>query len=311
MATQATSTSTVSEAARRFAELERTIAALRAPDGCPGDREQSHASIAHNMVEEAYEAMDAIDQRDAANLREELGDVLLQVVLQSQMATEAGEFTLADVVGDINAKMVRRHPHVFGDEAAFAAAGLTPEQVAQIRATQTSGEVLDLWDQIKIYEKKQKAARHGAHADNTAAPAPAGLLDGVPTGQPACMQAQGISRKAAAAGFEWRSTQAVWAQVLSEVEEFKAATPGTAEAAGELGDVLFSVVNVARKEGIDAESALRETCAKFRRRWSMMEAYARAAGGAIDDFSTEQQEAWWQRAKQAEAGQPQGEERDQ
>jgi tetrapyrrole methylase family protein/MazG family protein len=278
----------------RLEALAATIARLRSPGGCPWDREQTPASIARNMVEEAYEAVDAIERGDRADLREELGDVLLQVVLQSQMASEEGAFSLADVIADVNEKMIRRHPHVFGDEAAFAAAHLTREQIERIRATQTPGQVLDLWDQIKLVEKQQKAERKGG------AQAPEGLLDGVPQALPALMQAQDISRKAVSAGFEWPDVASVWEQVASEIEEYRAETPGSAPAAEEFGDVLFSLVNVARKEGIDAESALRSTCRKFRARWAIMEHNAQKAGRRISEYTVAELEGLWRLAKREE-----------
>ncbi|MDR0350866.1 MAG: nucleoside triphosphate pyrophosphohydrolase, partial [Coriobacteriales bacterium] len=240
----------------------------------------------------AYETVDAIERDDMTYLREELGDVLLQVVLQSQMASEEGAFSLADVISDVNEKMIRRHPHVFGDEAAFAAAHLTPEQVERIRETKTAGQVLDLWDQIKIIEKQRKAARRGVAAE--------GLLDGVPQALPALMQAQDISRKAVSAGFEWPDIASVWEQVVSEMEEYRAEKTGSEHAAEEFGDVLFSLVNVARKEGIDAESALRFTCNKFRQRWAIMEKSAQEAGKHISEYSIDALEALWQDAKKGE-----------
>ncbi|MDR3053537.1 MAG: nucleoside triphosphate pyrophosphohydrolase [Coriobacteriales bacterium] len=278
----------------RFERFKATIAALRAPDGCPWDIEQTHTSIGHNMVEEAHEVLDAIERGDVADMREELGDVLLQVVLHAQIASEAGEFSLDDVLDDIDNKIVRRHPHVFGDEAAFAAARFTPEHLAQIEAARTSGAVLDLWDQIKLQEKRLKAERL---ATSTSAPS---LLDGVPHSLPALMQAQDISRKAAAVGFEWPDVQSVWEQVYSEVEEFKEAEPGSTHAEEEFGDVLFSLVNVARTQGIDAESALRVSCRKFRRRWAIMEQNAELRQKALQDLSTTDLEALWQLAKQQE-----------
>ena len=178
-----------------FDQFVATISALRAPDGCPWDREQTHSSIAHNMIEEAYEAVDAIEAGDVTHMREELGDVLLQVVLQSQIAADAGEFDIEDVAADVDAKMVRRHPHVFGDEAAAGAS-----------------EVLNLWDKVKLQEK-QAADQAGGESGNEP---PVGLLDGVPVSFPALMQAQKISRKAAAAGFEWETLEDVWCQVQSE-----------------------------------------------------------------------------------------------
>ncbi len=294
-----------------FDQFVATIAALRAPDGCPWDREQTHASIAKNMIEEAYEAVDAIEAADVAHLREELGDVLLQVVLQSQIAADAGEFTIDDVCAEVNAKMIRRHPHVFGEANA-----------------ENANEVLDLWDQVKLSEKDQAdqaAASVGTQRES--------LLEGVPTSFPALMQAQKISRKAAAAGFEWETLDDVWAKVCEEIDELKeayAAAPKTANgkidtsgaistnsgvrpgddsassstadqayAAVELefGDVLFSLVNVARRMGIDAESALRATCGKFRDRWSYMECAAEQQNTRIEKLPPEALEQLWEKAK--------------
>lgn len=284
-----------------FDQFVATIAALRAPDGCPWDREQTHQSIAHNMIEEAYEAVDAIEAGDNSHLREELGDVLLQVVLQSQIASDAGSFDINDVCSDVNAKMVRRHPHVFGESQAANA-----------------GEVLDLWDQVKLSEKG--TADESAQADGAR---PSGLLDGVPTSFPALMQAQKISRKAASAGFEWKTLEDVWAKVDEEVAELReayaaapkasngkidasAADPRAAQLAAavelEFGDVLFSLVNVARRMGVDGEGALRATCAKIRARWSFMEGAAWAQGRRIEDFSADELEALWEEAKAALAG---------
>ncbi|MEC4273731.1 nucleoside triphosphate pyrophosphohydrolase [Adlercreutzia sp. R25] len=271
-----------------FDEFVATIEALRAPDGCPWDKEQTHKSISGNMVEEAYEAVDAIEADDVAHMREELGDVLLQVVLQSQIAADEGEFTIDEVCRDINAKIVRRHPHVFGDVAAGDA-----------------NEVLDVWDQIKMAEKEEADA---------ASEAPQGLLDGVPRSFPALKQAQKISRKAASAGFEWESVDDVWQKVDEEIAELKeayAAAPKSsngkidagadASAAAavelELGDVLFSLVNVARKMGVQAEEALRATCMKFRTRWAFMEGAAAGQGRRIEDLSSDELEELWAMSK--------------
>lgn len=256
--------------AHGFDEFVEVIAALRAPDGCPWDREQTHRSIAKNMVEEAYEAVHAIETDDVAELRDELGDVLLQVVLHAQIAADEGEFTIDDVVAAVTAKIVRRHPHIFGD----AEAG-------------TASEVLRTWDTIKAGERADKSQ---------------GLLDTVPHALPALMTAQQISRKAVSAGFEWETLDDVWAKVHEEIDELKATEPGSPEAADEIGDVLFTVVNLARKQGIDAETALRGTCDKFRSRWSAMEEAAEAQGRTVSDLSLEEQEALWQRAKRIEKG---------
>lgn len=273
-----------------FNEFVATIEALRAPDGCPWDREQTHRSIAHNMIEEAYEAVDAIEAGDVAHLREELGDVLLQVVLQSQIAADAGEFTIDDVCADVNEKMIRRHPHVFGD----------------VRA-ENANEVLDLWDQVKL----------GERTDGSPAAQPEGLLDGVPKSFPALMQAQKVSRKAAAAGFEWDNLDGVWEKVGEEMAELKAAyaaapkspdgkvlkeaDPAAAAAVElEAGDVFFALVNVARKMGVNAENALRAACLKFRSRWSFMEGAAWGQGRRIEDLGADELEELWQAAKMLE-----------
>ena len=260
-------------AGETFAAFVDTIAALRAPNGCPWDREQTHESIARNMIEEAYEAVDAIEQRDTTHLREELGDVLLQVVLQSQIAADAGEFTVADVCRDVNAKMIRRHPHVFGEAAAGSAE-----------------DVLSIWDNVKLAEKSAADAQTEE---------PEGLLDSVPASFPALLQAYKISRKAVAAGFEWDTVEDVWAKVEEEIAEFKQACRSDDAQAKELefGDVLFSLVNVARKEGIDAETALRATCRKFRERWAFMEGAAWGQGKRIEELDMDEMQQLWDQAK--------------
>ena len=268
-------TSTLSDAREAFQGLVETIWRLRQPDGCPWDRKQTHASIAKNMIEEAYEAVDCIEANDVAHLREELGDVLMQVVLHAQIAADAGEFSMADVAEDINQKLIRRHPHVFGDAAAHDA-----------------DEVLAIWDSVKLAEKDAKDK-----ASERAGEKPEGLLDGVPTSLPALMQAQKVSRKAAAVGFEWETVQDVWEKVAEERAEFEREEPGTQEREMEFGDVLFALVNVARKEGIDAESALRASTAKFRSRWQAMEGLAHQRGVAIDVMSTQELNDLWDEVK--------------
>lgn len=274
------------KAGEAFAAFADTIAALRAPDGCPWDREQTHDSIAHNMIEEAYEAVDAIEKHDLKHLREELGDVLLQVVLQSQIAADAGEFDVADVCQDVNEKMIRRHPHVFGSAHASSA-----------------NEVLDIWDKVKTGERNaanegllNDAANEGL-LDKEAKPE--GLLDSVPVSFPALMQASKISRKAVSAGFEWDTVDDVWAKVEEEIAEFKQACAEGDPTSKELefGDVLFTLVNVARKEKIDPETALRATCRKFRDRWAFMEGAAWALGKHIEDLSMDELQELWDQAK--------------
>lgn len=300
-------------ASKSFGAFVDTIAALRRPDGCPWDREQTHASIASNMLEEAYEAVDTIEKNDIAHMREELGDVLLQVVLQSQIAADAGEFTIDDVCREVDAKIIRRHPHVFGQAQAGDA-----------------NSVLDMWDQIKLAERAQAAnadaTAMGASIDQDAskseaadvlegAARPEGLLESVPVSFPALLQAQKISRKAVSAGFEWDTVDHVWVKVHEEAGELQAAyasapksengkmlknTPEFHAAELEMGDVLFSLVNVARKMGIDAEGALRATCMKFRKRWAAMEAAAYEQGVQLEDLPMHDMQALWDRAKAAE-----------
>lgn len=268
-------TSTLSDAREEMQSLVETIWRLRQPDGCPWDRKQTHESIGKNMIEEAYEALDCIEAGDEAHLREELGDVLMQVVLHAQIAADAGAFTMADVARDINDKLIRRHPHVFGE-----------------RSADSADEVLVIWDSVKLAEKGAK------DADATeAGERPEGLLEGVPRSLPALMEAQKVSRKAASAGFEWETVADVWDKVAEECAEFEAEAPGTAERELEFGDLLFALVNVARKEGIDAESALRASTAKFRERWAAMENAAYEGGVSLESLTTEQLNSLWDKVK--------------
>jgi tetrapyrrole methylase family protein/MazG family protein len=250
-----------------FDEFVRLIAALRAPDGCPWDREQDHLSLRRHLIEEAYEAVAAIEAGDDAGLADELGDVLLQVVLHAQIAAEEGRFTVDDVVANISEKIRRRHPHVFGEARAD-----TPEQV------------VTAWDAIKRDEKGG-----------------ASVLDNIPASLPALVYAQKISRRVVGVGFEWETIDDVWDKVHEEIDELKATDPGSPEAVDEIGDLLFTVVNLARKQGIDAEEALRGTCTKFTARWHDMEAAARREGLEIADLRIEGLERLWNEAKTREA----------
>lgn len=263
-----------------FDALTETIWRLRQPDGCPWDREQTHASIAKNMVEEAYEAVDCIEDGDDAHLCEELGDVLMQVMLHAQIAADEGAFTIEDVVRGLDEKLVRRHPHVFGEHA----------------GARDADEVLGIWDEVKLAEKAQGDAEAAA----AGAVRPKGLLDGVPRALPALMQAQKVSRKAAAVGFEWETVEDVWAQVASERAEFEREEPGSAEREMEFGDMLFALVNVARREGIDAESALRASTMKFRARWEAVEELAYERGTTVEALSTEELNRLWDEVKATE-----------
>lgn len=268
-------TSTLSDAREEMQSLVETIWRLRQPDGCPWDRKQTHESIGKNMIEEAYEALDCIEAGDEAHLREELGDVLMQVVLHAQIAADAGAFTMADVARDINDKLIRRHPHVFGE-----------------RSADSADEVLAIWDSVKLAEKGAKDADAAEAGER-----PEGLLEGVPRSLPALMEAQKVSRKAASAGFEWETVADVWDKVAEERAEFEAEAPGTAERELEFGDLLFALVNVARKEGVDAESALRASTAKFRARWAAMENAAYEGGVSLESLTTEQLNSLWDEVK--------------
>ena len=258
-----------------FDQLVRTMWRLRQPDGCPWDREQTHRSITRNMVEEAYEAVEAIEADDREHLIEELGDVLEQVVLHAQIAADDGAFTIDDVITGLNEKLVRRHPHVFGEHAAAA----------------NGGEVMDIWDDVKAAER----AASGEKDER-----PQGLLDSVPRSLPALMQAQKISKRAAKAGFEWETVADVWDKVAEERAEFEREEPGSEARALEFGDMLFALVNVARREGIDAEEALAASNRKFRARWSRMEELARVEGVQLEGLGAPALNDLWSRAKAEE-----------
>ncbi len=264
-----------------FDRLVRTIWRLRQEDGCPWDKEQTHQSISKNMIEEAYEAVEAIAEGSPEHLEEELGDVLEQVLLHSQIEADSGAdgdahdraagFDIDDVCRALNQKLVRRHPHVFGPEAGSAS---------------SAAAVLDVWESVKAEERA--SAEDTVHTE--------GLLDSVPQSLPALMQAQKISKRAAKMGFEWASVNDVWDKVAEERAEFDAEASGTHQKTDEFGDILFALINVARWEGVDAEEALMNACRKFRSRWSYMEKAAAKRGFSLDE-KPELQEDLWQEAK--------------
>ena len=280
------------DAGASFADFCELIAQLRAPGGCPWDAKQTHASIAPNMIEEAYEAVDAIETRDKAGLKEELGDVLLQVVLQAQIACEGQEFDIADVIEGVHEKIVRRHPHVFGDAH-----------------VESADETLNLWAKIKREEKARaaKVADENARQGEAAETLHGGMYIEQAFGLPALKLASDISKKAVAAGFDWEDVGGVLAQLDEETAEFLETQPKTDAATDELGDILFTVVNLGRKYGVDAETALRSTCRKFVARWQVMEALAAEEGRDIDSYSATEQEQFWRRAKEALAQTDKGE----
>mgnify|MGYP000073676800 CR=1 FL=1 len=256
--------------------LEYIVARLRGPGGCPWDREQTHQSLKPFMLEEAHEALEALDSGDMARFSEELGDLALQVVLHAQLAREAGHFSMDEVFASINAKLVRRHPHVFGDVQVSGAA-----------------EVLRNWDAIKRHEKGEQGERASA-------------LDGIPITLPALAYAQELGRRAARLGFDWPDVGGVLQKVHEELRELEreiAAHPPEEGAHGhmrlreELGDVLFALVNLARWLRVDAEEALRETNRRFRERFLKMEEQALAQGRPLERMSLDELEQLWQEAK--------------
>ncbi|MFT3808597.1 MAG: nucleoside triphosphate pyrophosphohydrolase [Micropepsaceae bacterium] len=255
----------------RIADLLALMARLRAPDGCPWDREQNFATIAPYTVEEAYEVSDAIERGDMAALKDELGDLLFQVVFHAQMADEAGEFSFADVVGAIQDKMVRRHPHVFGDAG-----------------PRSSAEQTEDWERIKARERAARPAPDG------------GLLSDVPRTLPALPRALKLTKRAATVGFDWPDASHVFAKLDEEVGELKSALAEGAPPAklqDELGDVLFVVANLARKLGVDPEAALAGTNLKFFRRFEKIEQALAAKGKTPSQSSLEEMDAIWTASK--------------
>jgi tetrapyrrole methylase family protein/MazG family protein len=246
-----------------FDALVAVIDRLRAPDGCPWDREQTHLSVRDSLLEECYEVLEAIDAGDAAELKTELGDLLMQVVFHAKIAAENGDFTLHDVVEGIVSKLIRRHPHVFGEKEA-----------------RDSAAVLRHWEDIKKTER----------------PAKTSMLDGVPRAMPALAYSQEIQGRVARVGFDWNDDQGVLDKLAEEVTELKKAAVA-AEKEAEFGDILFTLVNYGRRQGIDAESALRGSGRKFTGRFRAMENYCCEKGLAFKELSFEQQNELWERVK--------------
>lgn len=248
---------------KNLEELIAVVAKLRAPDGCPWDRAQTHASLRPNMIEEAYEAVDAIDDNDMKHLREELGDVLLQVLLHSQIASENGDFNLDDVAKELKEKLIHRHPHVFGN------ANLS-----------TPDDVKEAWDKLKAEEKTHRKS----------------AMDGISRSQAALISAQKISKKAVKTGFEWPSEESLYECIYSEFEEFKQAKNENDKVhmEEEFGDILFATVNLARWNKIDAEQALLKANKKFEKRFRKMEDLAEKP---LTEYSFEEFDNLWNKAK--------------
>ncbi|HEX4005991.1 MAG TPA: nucleoside triphosphate pyrophosphohydrolase [Acidobacteriaceae bacterium] len=266
-----------------FAEAVAIMARLRAPGGCPWDREQTFATIRKYTLEETYEVLDAIERAAWPDLCDELGDLLLQVLFYAEMAGEAGHFSITDVIANLNRKLIRRHPHVFG-EAASAEAGNRAEGLETDGIDST--EVLRNWEQIKNLERKAR-------------PAGAGRLDKIARSMPALGEAGKIGSAAAKAGFDWPDVHGVLAKLREETAELDAeiASGDQPAAAEELGDLLFTVANLARHLKVDPELALREANAKFRRRFAAIEA---AAERPLEELSPDQLEELWSKGKISE-----------
>src|SRR6058998_180067 len=268
-----------------FNDLVDLMDRLRSPDGCPWDREQTYATLAPMLLEEAYEAFDALEearQGRADDLREELGDLLFQITFFARVAKERGEFTIDDVIDHVHAKMVRRHPHVFGELTAG-----------------DSAEVLRNWEAIKAEEKRAAGKIAGENEESS-------ILDGVSTKAPALMEAHQLSTKAARVGFDWQSVDDIFEKLQEEVGELRAAIQkhktsddeaDHVRVREEIGDLLLVITNIARHMNVEPEAALKLTNRKFRRRFGYIESQLRERNRKFDDTSLEELEELWQRAK--------------
>jgi tetrapyrrole methylase family protein/MazG family protein len=269
-----------------FEKLVALQRRLRAVNGCPWDREQTHATLRTYLIEEAYEVLDALESGEDAKFAEEMGDLLLQIVFHSQIATEEGRFTVADVIREIHEKMVRRHPHVFGDKRAKDAA-----------------EVLKNWEQIKAEERHAKSGENVEIGAKEASKPPS-LLDGVSRGLPATLEGYQLTRKAARIGFDWEDVDGVLEKMREEAAEVRHAL-GTKEQSKieeELGDLLFAAVNLSRFLQVDPEIALKKANAKFSRRFREMERRAVQRGRKLAEVSRGEMEQLWEDAKKDEKG---------
>ena len=249
--------------------FQETIAHLRAPDGCPWDREQTHQTLRRHLPEEAYEVVETLDADDPEAMREEFGDLLLQIVLHAQIAAEYGEFTLADIIAGIQEKIIRRHPHVFGDVKVSGA-----------------GEVLTNWEKLKAEERKHKPGNESALGD-------------APRGLPALMQAETFQKRAARVGFDWPDVSGVKAKIAEEIAEIEASQEQT-EIEKEVGDLLFAVVNWARWLKVEPETALREANTRFARRFRHVEAATKTQGREMTAMTIEELDGLWEQAKAKE-----------
>ena len=260
------------ENGRGFEDFQQIIARLRAVDGCPWDREQTHLSLRPYLLQESYEVLEALDEENSQHLVEELGDLLLQIVLHAQIAIEEQDFNMTDVLATVSEKIIRRHPHVF----------------TELKVDSVDG-VLYNWEQIKAEERKAKGEERKS------------MLDGIPTALPALTQADQIQQRAQRVGFDWKTIEPVFAKINEELQELKEAETQE-EKQSEAGDVLFAVVNLLRWLEIDPEMALRGTNTRFRQRFRYIEAMAAKQGKHVEDFSFEELDAFWEEAKHETTG---------
>lgn len=283
-ARRATSNTPRLSAGEWFEKLAAVQARLRAPDGCPWDREQTHATLRTYLIEEAYEVLEAMEGGDDAKFAEEMGDLLLQIVFHSQIAKEEGRFSVSDVIREVHDKMVRRHPHVFGEKRAKDAA-----------------EVLKNWEQIK--KEERIVAGKGTPEGPTKEKQPASLMDGVSKALPAALEGFQLTRRAARIGFDWDNVEGVFAKMDEEARELLQAlgAKDDKKAEEELGDLLFAAVNLARFLHIDPEIALKKANAKFSARFRRMEELAANGGKALTGIPREKMEEFWETAKRTES----------
>lgn len=253
------------ELTHRFETLVDIISKLRGPDGCPWDRKQTHVSLRENLLEECYEVLEALDRRDGKSLCEELGDLLLQIVLHAQIATEAGDFDIGDVINSINTKLIRRHPHVFDSV-----------EVAGVR------DVLTNWEELKKKERSNSSS----------------MLDGIPKQMPALTYGQSLQKRVARVGFDWESDAGVIDKLAEEINELEQAQ-SQEEKEAEFGDIVFTMANIARRMGIDLESTLRETNRRFYRRFAYMEELCRRRNLEFAGLSLAEKDRLWEEAKGA------------
>ncbi len=274
---------------RRFEDLVALQQKLLSPEGCPWDREQTHETLRTYLLEETYEVLDALDSGEPAKLAEELGDLLLQIVFHAELARAAGRFEIGDVIESIYLKMVRRHPHVFGDARA-----------------ETAAQVLKKWEELKAEERRERETREKGTSDRADEPAklsgPPSVLDGVPKTLPALLEAYQLTKRAAHVGFDWDRIEGVIDKIAEETAELRETLPGAdrTRQEDEVGDLLFAAVNVARFLKVDPELALRKANRKFAARFRAMEQGAKRAGRPLAESSFEELDALWEQAKRQE-----------